>query len=267
MNPNGLWGLPNNWVVMPIVLVLSIIFFHRTLARSGVNWSQTLLFFFVLSVVGFIGAKIFSLYTRDWQFMPLMEELKGGVRFPGSLAAKAIVAPLIAKRIFRNIPGLHILDVFALSFCLLIALLRFNCFLNGCCFGDLCDQWYCLSYPKGSAVWFHQHKEGLVLIGSQWSKPVFPAHLLLGALELGTFGALYWLMQNRQFPGQIAISFLVLEGACKALAESYKIPFSPALQNAAYISIAVGLILVAITWKKWRLPNRRTPCNETLHGA
>lgn len=46
-------------------------------------------------------------------------------------------------------PPIAVLDVVGAAFLLAHPLGRIGCFLNGCCYGRTCDQWFC--FPQGSA--------------------------------------------------------------------------------------------------------------------
>ncbi|WP_159931080.1 prolipoprotein diacylglyceryl transferase family protein [Oceanicoccus sp. KOV_DT_Chl] len=257
MNPEGIFGLSNNLVVISTALVLHIVIFYQLLKADSVSVRPVLAFFLLMSIVNFMGAKVFSLYFRDWQLMtPLSREFISGWRHPGALITTVIFGPLLLKKCFPAIPILKGVDAFAFSFCFFIALTRFSCFLNGCCTGEICSEWYCLTYPRESAVWFHQVNHHTIFFSAPSSLAVFPAHLLLGALELAASGALLWLYFNKRFDGQVGIAFLVIQGVCKAIAEQYKSPYANELFIAAILTTTLGLALIAGTRRHWGLTSQ-----------
>ncbi|KKK50282.1 hypothetical protein LCGC14_3126590, partial [marine sediment metagenome] len=157
----------------------------------------------------------------------------------------------LIKLFLKPVPIKQALDLFVLTFCLFSIMVRTVCFFNGCCFGEICNEWYCLSYPKSSSVWAHQVSHGDIRFSSTESLAVFPAHLLILGLEILTLTALTWLYRYRQFDGQVAIGFLVLQGACKAVAESYKISSGLELQMAAIATGSIGIMFIMATWRQW----------------
>ena len=69
------------------------------------------------------------------------------------------------------------LDVVAPSLALGIALGRVGCFLNGCCYGDLCKLPWGVSFPHDSPAWTEQVFDGLLKRDILWSLPVHPTQL------------------------------------------------------------------------------------------
>lgn len=54
------------------------------------------------------------------------------------------------------------LDAIAPSLALGIALGRIGCFLNGCCYGDVCDLPWAMTFPRPTAPWQNHVEHGLI---------------------------------------------------------------------------------------------------------
>lgn len=247
MYPSGLFGL--DWLralILPIAM-FGISFFVLYLRGEGMRVGRSVLLLVTIGFFALLGAKLFSLYVRDWQvFQPLSAELRGGLRYPGALLAMMLAGPLLKRWLLPSLPLFRFLDVLAITVCFCFALVRISCFLNGCCTGGQCTQFYCLSYSTGSQAWYVQYQQGLLDLPSHPSHPVLPLHFLfmLASLVVGLF--LMWFDSRRTFDGQIALLFLVLHDGAKGLLESFREPYVLQLQLTSLAISAAGLIALVI---------------------
>jgi len=75
----------------------------------------------------------------------------------------AFVGGVIAAGVFfarHKLPVLRFADIIAPSLVLGLALGRIGCFLNGCCYGGVCDYPWAVSFPVGSPVYLDQASRG-----------------------------------------------------------------------------------------------------------
>ena len=188
-----------------------------------------------------------KLYVRGWElYQPLSSELRSGLRYPGALLAMALIGPLLKRWILPTLPLLRFLDVLAITVCFAFALVRFSCFMNGCCTGGQCTEFYCLSYQPGSQVSYIQLQQGLLDQSSHPSHPVLPLHFLFMGASFGVGLFLMWFDTRRSFDGQIALLYLVLHEGAKGLLESLREPYVPQLQQTSLLISAVGMLALVI---------------------
>jgi prolipoprotein diacylglyceryltransferase len=255
MFPQGLFGLEALQLLISPIAVFGMAFFILYLRQDGMRTGRTITLLLLLAVVAFIGAKLFSLYVRGWElYRPLSAELRGGLRYPGALIAMAVVGPLLKRWILPELPLARFLDVLAITVCFSFALVRFSCWMNGCCTGPPCSGLFCLSYAPGSQAWYVQLQQGLLESSLHRSLPALPLHFLfMGAsFSVGLF--LLWFDGRRSFDGQIALLYLVLHDGAKGLLETFRYPYVAELQLTSLATSAVGLIalLVVLRWRKTR---------------
>src|SRR5262249_31275109 len=101
---------------------------------------------------------------------------EGGIVLYGSILGGT--AAFFVFRIVRPFPLRAFLDVVAPSLALGIALGRFGCFLNGCCFGGVCPELpLAVSFPRFSPPWAEHVAAGLISRNHPWSLPVHPTQL------------------------------------------------------------------------------------------
>ncbi len=245
MYPNGLFGFDALRLLITPIVLFGIAFFSLYLRQEGIRTGRTVLLLLLIGVVAFLGAKVFSLYVRNWQpYHPLSVEWRSGLRYPGGLLAMVLFAPLLKRWLLPELPLARFLDVLAITVCFSFALVRISCLLNGCCTGGQCTDFYCLSYAPGSQAWYTQLKAGELAAGMDHSHPVLPLHLLFMAASFTVGVFLMWFDGKRTFNGQIALLYLVLHDGAKGLLESLREPYLAQLQITSLTISATGLAVL-----------------------
>jgi prolipoprotein diacylglyceryltransferase len=252
MYPQGLFGFEALQLLISPVAIFGISFFVLYLRQDGIRAGRAVVLLLLIAVFAFLGAKLFSLYVRGWQlYQPLSAELRGGLRYPGALIAMLVAAPLLKRWILPELPLARFLDVLAITVCFAFALVRFSCWMNGCCTGPPCTGALCLSYAPGSQVWYEHLQHGLLESAVHRSLPVLPLHFLFMAASLGVGLFLLWFDGRRSFNGQIALLYLVLHDGAKGLLESFRDPYLMELQLTSLLTSATGLV-VLLAILRWR---------------
>jgi len=131
-------------------------------------------------VGGLIGARLFYVIQywgdRIHTIGDIFRIWEGGIVLYGSIIGGTTA--FFLYRVVRPFPLLPLLDVIAPSLALGIAIGRVGCFLNGCCYGDRCDQLpWGVSFPRLSPPWLEQVAGGLIPRDALWSLPVHPTQL------------------------------------------------------------------------------------------
>jgi phosphatidylglycerol:prolipoprotein diacylglycerol transferase len=255
MYPNGLFGFDALRLLISPIAIFGIAFFVLYLRQDGIRTGRAVLLLLLIAVAALLGAKLFSLHVRGWEFYrPLSAEWRGGLRYPGALIAMVILAPLLKVWILPELPLARFLDVLAITVCFAFALVRISCLMNGCCTGGQCTEWYCLSYAQGSQAWYIQVQQGALTATAQHSHPVLPLHLLFMAASLGVGLFLMWFDGRRTFDGQVALLYLVLHDGAKAALETFREPYIAQVQLTSVLTSAAGLValLTILYWRRRR---------------
>ena len=129
---------------------------------------------------GLIGARVFFVIQYWGDKIKSLADVftiwEGGIVFYGSIIGGTTA--FFLYRLVRPFPLLPMLDVIAPSLALGIAIGRVGCFLNGCCYGDLCtDLPWGVAFPRFSPPWLEQVAGGLIPREAPWSLPVHPTQL------------------------------------------------------------------------------------------
>lgn len=136
-----------------------------------------------------IGARALYVWeywgTRIQGFSEIFKIWEGGIIFYGGAIGGAVAIAIYWWR--RRFPLLPTLDAIAPSIALGLAIGRVGCFLNGCCYGDVCQLPWSVAFPPGSPPWWQQAMGGQlpgvdaathqVPPGAPWSHPVHPTQL------------------------------------------------------------------------------------------
>ncbi len=155
--------------------------------RMGVDPEVIFSLTFWMFLAGITGARLFYVVQNwaefaklradrsiDWgaTFGATLNVTQGGLVVYGSVIGGVAAALIFLRR--RKLPVLAIGDLIAPSMLLGLALGRVGCFLNGCCFGGVCEAPHPLSFlavsfpdkcPPGemeSPPYLHQHVWGLL---------------------------------------------------------------------------------------------------------
>jgi phosphatidylglycerol:prolipoprotein diacylglycerol transferase len=210
---------------------------------------------------GIFGARLFYVVQYSGQFPRLWDLVRiweGGLTFYGGflLAVAAVVAYL---KITRR-PVLYWLDIVAPGVALGEGLGRVGCFLNGCCYGDVCRTGLGFAWPVGTIPWYHYAEQLLgsaawfdparspaslgmtpaqpagaaagALMGSlaaAWHAPViYPAQLLSLANAVLLAVVLYTMWRWKRRHGQVLMTLMLLYGISRFLLEALRADETPA---------------------------------------
>lgn len=165
-------------LMLTIALFASMELAGRRARREGLGDVQVDVLAIWVLIGGLIGARLFFIaeYWRRFEsFWQVFEIWNGGIVFYG-----CIVGGGIAFAIYRHLhpfPIRPMMDVIAPALAIGIAFGRLGCFLNGCCYGDVCHLPWAVTFPQKSSPWVHQVDLGLISPGAARSLPVHPTQL------------------------------------------------------------------------------------------
>jgi phosphatidylglycerol:prolipoprotein diacylglycerol transferase len=147
--------------------------------REGLDREVIVDMAFWLFLSGMIGARLFycvEYWGKDIKTIwDAVQYWKGGVVYYGGIVGGTIA--FFVYRHFRPFPLRPFLDVVAPGIAVGTLFGRLGCFLNGCCYGDVCDFPWAISFPKYSPSWGHQVALGLIPSNAVQSLPVHPTQL------------------------------------------------------------------------------------------
>jgi len=161
----------------------------------------------VMLLVGLLGGRIFY-YVQNYadkyrgeSFLEFFKIWKGGLVFYGGAIGGILGAAFYLWK--KKLPLGPCLDVAAVATPLAMAFGRLGCFLNGCCYGGLCDPGYLfgLVFPVNSGPQVDQWQHGFLDGPHMPALPVQPVQLYQAAHDFLLFGLIYWYIRQ---PGAVS---------------------------------------------------------------
>ncbi|MBO0356335.1 prolipoprotein diacylglyceryl transferase [Hymenobacter sp. BT186] len=160
---------------------------------------QTWLVLIAASTLAFIvGTKLLALPANAWPAL-----LQHGT-WPDTTARSVLggglgfgVVVLLLRRWLGF--GWHVADAFAMPFCAGLVVQCVGCLLTGCCFGEVTDSAWGITYAAGSIPYIFQQQQGLLEMGATHSLALHPTQLYTLVLCAGT-GLVLWLTRHRRWP-------------------------------------------------------------------
>ena len=152
-------------------------------------------------ICGIVGARALDLFVA-WRLYAEDPSRIWGLSFTGfSLYGGLVLATAAAIALARalRIPVWRLADSAVPGLVLGLVLMRTGCYLNGCCFGEITDLPWGVTFPPGTPAWTHQLATGAsgvlgTLLGRV--RPMHPTQLyeMAGALAAGALAL--WLLRR-----------------------------------------------------------------------
>jgi phosphatidylglycerol:prolipoprotein diacylglycerol transferase len=202
---------------------------------------------------GLVGARVFYVVqywgTRVHSVVDIVRIWEGGIVLYGSIIGGALT--FFTYRALRPFPLRPFLDVVAPALTLGVAIGRFGCFLNGCCYGDVCKLPWAVSFPEPSPPWAAHRAAGLIGPDVHGSLPVHPTQLysVVDGLTLTLLLLAYFPLRKRD--GQVMALLMVTYPVTRALVEYLRndetVFFAGMTisQNISVVLMAFGLLFWA----------------------
>jgi phosphatidylglycerol---prolipoprotein diacylglyceryl transferase len=134
---------------------------------------------FWVFLLGMVGARVFYCIeywgTEIKNWWEVFQYWKGGIVFYGGLIGA--IAGFFVYRRSHPFPLRPYMDVLAPSIGIGIMFGRLGCFLNGCCYGHVCQLPWAVSFPKPSPPWLHHHTLGMIPEGAVQSLAIHPTQI------------------------------------------------------------------------------------------
>jgi phosphatidylglycerol:prolipoprotein diacylglycerol transferase len=213
---------------------------------------------------GLIGARVFYVIQywgdRVRTVADVFKFWEGGIVLYGSIIGGTLT--FFAYRIWRPFPLRPALDSVAPALALGIAIGRFGCFLNGCCYGDVCGLPWAVTFPEPSPPWQAHVNAHLISAGAHASLPVHPTQLYSVIDGLVLVGLLLAFDPIRRRDGQVMALLMVAYPVTRFLIEHLR-GDEAALFAGMTVSQTISLALLLCGLAYWlylaRAPDGPSP--------
>jgi phosphatidylglycerol:prolipoprotein diacylglycerol transferase len=163
---------------------------------------------FLGGVVGARGVYVLSHLESIHNLGDVLRSWQGGNNFYGCILGGLTGSILYWLR--RPFPFWLMTDVAAPAVAIGIAIGRIGCFLNGCCYGAVCDQPWAVSFPAGSHAWVRQVDSGLISPLANNSLPVHPTQIYASLAGFVLLGLLLAYFPRRRAAGQVMAVLMIV---------------------------------------------------------
>lgn len=214
----------------------------------GLTFDQANSLFLVIFVAAFVGGKLFLFFEDPTGYVRDPMKLLGGRGFVfyGSFLL-AIPAMLWFFR-KHKLNAYQMLDIMAITTCLVHMFGRIGCFLAGCCHGIPSDSIVAVTYtdPLCSADPLHT--------------PLHPTQLYEASFISLVMFYLFYLRDRKKFNGQLFLTYLFLYGIGRFLLEYLRgdlergFIIENILSNSQFIALIV-LTVVVLVYMRWSKQN------------
>lgn len=238
------------FIILAAVTVMVSAF---TLAsRRGLPPRRILIWILVTAAAVPVGARLLYLLTSPqgleqigsaWSLQPVGFALYGGLIL-------AVLTGWVASRVLQ-LPLWPLADISACTLGLGIVIVRIGCFLNGCCFGNVTDLAWGITFPAGSPAHIYQINHGIAdigLFGLPWSPhAVHPTQLLeMGAGLIGFLLVVYF-MKRKDTPAGIGFLSFVLWFSAFRWVNSYLRAPAPHFSSPAYFYPLLYSVIILLS--------------------
>lgn len=172
----------------------------------------------------------------------------GGLHAGGAIVFMALAVFPLARLLGLSTPKLA--DALAPTIAMGIAISRVNCFLRGCCFGDVCHVGWCVTVPKGSFAHRWQMAHHLISPDAVETLPLHPLQLYFVAAGILALAAALWTYRWKRFDGDVALVTLLVFGLTSFALEFLRAPFTDRpywgpLPQLAWTALSLGIVAAA----------------------
>jgi len=259
-------GLTVNWygVMMAVGFAAGLANWIALGRREGHDYNFCADLLFWIMVAGIVGARIAYIFSQLDSFLAEPVTIfylhEGGLIYYGGFLGAIPAIVLYARRRGKRTAAMF--DFVVTSVPLAHAFGRVGCFLNGCCFGSICDAEWSVRYPAGSFPWnFHVYHAGL---GREelHSLPVHPVQLYEAAFNLLLAVMVGLAYRRRRSDGTVTALYLMTYPVGRFFLEllrgdeRVRLAGMSVAQVMSLALFAVGGLVLAIVWRKEREAQR-----------
>jgi len=175
----------------------------RRATRVGIAGETIWDLAFWLFLSGILGARLFFVIQYRAQVFANQEGVEilttiFNLRDGGLVLYGGIILAMITYSVFcyrKKINPLLLADVIIPSAFICLGFGRLGCFLNGCCYGDVCDLPWAVSFPSESVPWVALLNRGYISMDAAYTLPLHPTQLyssLNGFILAAVCSAYFW---------------------------------------------------------------------------
>ncbi len=206
----------------------------------GLPYYETNNMVVIILVAAFVGGKLFF-YFENPQFyfgnpVNMIKSPGKGFVFYGSLIFSLVSIIIFFK--IKKIPMLKMLDIIAITTCIVHFFGRLGCFNAGCCYGHMHDGLFSVVFTDP------------VCMAKPLNTPLHPTQLYSAGAILIIMVLLFYMKSIKTFHGQIILMYIMLYSFARAIIEIFRGDLVRGFIIDSYLShsqfIALILFVIAV---------------------
>ncbi len=213
--------------------------------REGLPTSRIIDLGILTLIAGFVGAKVLLYLLHFGYYMENPQEILRSLRsagvFYGGFALALLTAFVYLRR--HALPFGRVADIAAPSLAAGQAVGRLGCFFAGCCFGQVCDLPWAVTFTNARA-------------SELTDVPLFvrlhPTQLYHALADIALLGITAYAMRRRRFDGQVFWIYVLVYAILRFVVEFFRgdaargLYFGDTLSTSQVIAIPAALVAVAM---------------------
>ena len=241
-------------VMIALAFIIGIFLAMKEAKRIGENPERVLDISLYVIFGALIGGRLgYIIFHLDYYLKNPIEILyfrQGGLAFLGSFILAFILGAWYVSR--NKLSFWKYTDIAALSVAIGLGIGRIGCFLNGCCFGVVSEN-YGIKFPSlhMPPVYLQQLKDGLIASGSSYTLPVIPTQLYSSLYAFLIFFILLGIKKYKKYDGYLFLNFLVLYSISRFIIEFFRF-YGDSYKVFNYFTVTqailIGVILVSLVF-------------------
>lgn len=207
-------------IMLALAFIVGIFLAIKRAEKKGIDGNTIVNLAFIVMISAIVGSRLFyvlfhlSEFKGRWIYTFLPVQPDGTIGLGGLIFLGGFVGALLSSAIYIHIKKMSfwkMADTVAPSLALGLFFGRIGCFLNGCCYGKVCDLPWGVVFPPQSPAGFQM---GDVAI--------HPTQLYSSAYGLIIFIILMLLDKKERFDGFLFTFFLILYGISRFTVDFFR---------------------------------------------
>ncbi|NOZ23475.1 MAG: prolipoprotein diacylglyceryl transferase [Planctomycetes bacterium] len=214
-------------LMMAIGFLLGIYFASRRAEREDFDSDVIIDVGWIAIIAGILGARLLFVLQNYRTFLKRPLDIfrvdQGGLVFYGGFIAATICVSVYMRK--KGLSIAKVLDMVTPSLAMGLAFTRIGCFLNGCCWGDICRHpniFPAVRFPAGSFAYAQHVSLGLIGPTDLASLPVHPTELYSSVCAFLLFVLISYLYRFKKRDGEVLATFAVLYSVTRFMLEFWR---------------------------------------------
>lgn len=191
---------------------LTAVWFTKKNARFyGISEQAVSDLFFTILIASLLGARLLYVIIGFDEFrqnpMEIFKIWNGGLVFFGGFLAATLAAVVFCRR--QNLPPWKTADVLAPGLALGHAIGRFGCFFAGCCYGEVCELPFAVTFTDPSSL-------------APLNVALHPTQIYMVMSNLLLFFILLAIQKRKRFEGMVFLSYVILYSIFRSIIEVFR---------------------------------------------